>query len=121
MPIRKEFRTGWLLLLLRDEPGYGYELRRALERRAIELDRAVLYRSLRTMEHAGLIASGWSRSTAGPRRRVYEITDAGRQELGRIAGSIELASRAHTAFLEAYDTVPPGSAGADPSTPPPRR
>ena len=121
MPIRKEFRTGWLLLLLRDEPGYGYELRRALERRTIELDRAVLYRSLRTMEHAGLIASGWSRSTAGPRRRVYEITDAGRQELDRIARAIEVASRAHAAFLDAYDPVPAKRARAGPLTPPPRR
>ena len=66
----KDFRIGWLLILLRNGPGYGYDLRRALHARQLDFDRAVIYRGLRDMERAGLIASTWTDSEAGPRRRV---------------------------------------------------
>jgi DNA-binding PadR family transcriptional regulator len=108
--MRKVFRTGWLLLLIRCGPGYGYELRHELRGRDLELDRAVMYRSLREMEQMGWISSRWARSTAGPRRRVYDLTDAGRAELDRIAGEIQLARDAHEAFLQAYRTMPGGDA-----------
>ena len=91
--MRKDFRTGWLLLLIRSGPGYGYELRHELRERDLELDRAVMYRSLREMEQLGWITSRWAQSTAGPRRRVYDITDAGRGELDRIVGEIRARAR----------------------------
>jgi PadR family transcriptional regulator PadR len=105
--VRKEFRTGWLLLLLSDNPGYGYDLRRAMDERALELDRAVLYRSLRSMEHSGLIASRWARSRAGPRRRVYDITEAGLEELARIAARVAVARNEHNDFLLAFEQSGP--------------
>ena len=98
----KDFRTGWLLLLLRDGPGYGYDLRRELQARALDFDRAVIYRGLRQMERGGLIASRWTSSEAGPRRRVYRLTAAGHAELARIADEIELAREGHDAFLRAF-------------------
>ena len=99
----KDLRTGWLLFLLASSScSYGYELRRELGLRGVSLDPAVLYRSLRDMESRALIASRWIRSGEGPRRRVYEITAAGRAELVRIAASVEEARNAHDAFLVAY-------------------
>ena len=119
MATGKDFRTGWLLFLLRSgTSGYGYELRRALEERGLALDPAVLYRSLRDMENNGLIASRWVRSGEGPRRRVYKITKAGEAELDRIATALRDARDSHDVFLEAYRehggdlTVHPGSAPA---------
>ncbi len=100
--MRKEFRTAWLLLLLSGGPSYGYELRRALVERDLELDPAVMYRSLRDMEAGGLIVSRWMRSGAGPQRRMYDITTAGRTELGRVATRIRAARLAHSSFLKAY-------------------
>ena len=102
MRVPKDFRTGWLLLLLREDPGYGYDLRRELRARELEIDRAVMYRSLRDMEKAGLIASRWADSEAGPRRRVYSLTEAGRQELERIVADVRRTRTAHEAFLLAY-------------------
>ena len=101
----KDFRTGWLLLLLRDGASYGYELRRELRERGLNLDPAVMYRTLRVMETAGLISSRWMHSGAGPRRRVYRLTAAGRSELARIADEVGEARDAQTAFLEAYGTA----------------
>jgi PadR family transcriptional regulator, regulatory protein PadR len=100
--VPKNFRTGWLLLLLRDGPGYGYDLRRALHGRDLEIDRAVMYRSLRDMEQAGLIVSRWADSVAGPRRRVYSITGRGRAELERIVADLRATRLAHEEFLDAY-------------------
>jgi PadR family transcriptional regulator PadR len=100
--MRKDFRTGWLLLLIRAGPGHGYELRHELRERALELDRAVMYRSLREMERMGWISSCWASSKAGPRRRIYDITEDGLEALDGIVREIELAREAHDAFLEAY-------------------
>jgi DNA-binding PadR family transcriptional regulator len=74
-------------------------LRRELALRTMQLDPAVMYRSLRDMERGGLISSRWMRSQTGPKRRVYDITEAGRIELGRIAESIKRKRDAQNAFL----------------------
>jgi DNA-binding PadR family transcriptional regulator len=106
--MHKDLRTAWLLLLLRDGSSYGYELRRELGIRALKLDPAVLYRSLRDMERAGLISSRWMHSAAGPKRHVYDITAAGHSELARIAAAITAARDAQSAFLVAYEERGPG-------------
>lgn len=108
--MQKDFRTGWLLLLLLKGPSYGYELRRALGARELDLDPAVTYRSLREMERAALITSRWMRSDAGPKRRVYDITDRGRAELGRIAQGVRVTRDAQSVFLDAYEAASEGSA-----------
>lgn len=101
--MRKELRTAWLLLLLRDGSSYGYELRRELGIRVMELEPAVMYRNLRDMERDGLISSRWMQSDAGPRRRVYDITEAGHDELARSAAVIRSTRDADTAFLLAHE------------------
>lgn len=101
--MKKDFRTAWLLLLIRGGPSYGYDLRKELGRRAQAIEPAVMYRSLRGMERDGLIVSRWVRSEAGPARRVYHITEAGHAELGRIATAVAVAREAHDALLAALD------------------
>lgn len=102
MSTPKDFRQAWTLLLLRSGSSYGYELRRELRQRELKVDPAVMYRTLREMEHAGWISSSWSASEAGPRRHCYDITAAGRAELARIAAEITAACEAQRAFLAAY-------------------
>ena len=101
--MHKDFRTAWLLLLLRDGSSYGYELRRELDLRSTDLDPAVMYRTLRDMEEKGFITSHWMHSDAGPRRRVYDITEAGRHELARIAAVIRGMRDSHSEFLAAVE------------------
>ncbi|MDR3726230.1 MAG: helix-turn-helix transcriptional regulator [Terracidiphilus sp.] len=89
-----------LLLMLRDKGhSYGYELSENLAEYALtdaQIERAALYRTLRTLEENGHVTSTWDTDTAGPARRVYSLTESGRAHLqewsevmGRLAGAME--------------------------------
>jgi DNA-binding PadR family transcriptional regulator len=70
-----------ILSLLGDEPMHGYELMRRLEERSGGIYRAsagTIYPTLQQLEDMGLIAS---ESRDG--KRVYRLTDAGREQLHR--------------------------------------
>lgn len=71
-------------LLNRGAARYGYEIMEQANQRALtdsEIDAAVVYRTLRTLEEAGCVVSEWQPGAGGPHRRMYEITDVGRQHL----------------------------------------
>lgn len=112
--MQKDFRTAWLLLLLRDGSSYGYELRRELTARNMTVDPAVMYRTLREMECGGLISSHWVASDTGPKRRVYDLTAQGRAELGRIAADIDRERQVQSEFLAAFDGRKHGRTRASP-------
>ncbi len=70
-----------LLLLLSEEPGYGYSLHKGLQDfRFGETDRPTTYRALAQLESDRLVASS-TESGAGQSRRVYTITALGEQVL----------------------------------------
>jgi DNA-binding PadR family transcriptional regulator len=75
----------WLLLLLAESPGHGYELLERIElvAEAPSADRGHLYRSLRRLEREGLVGSAWETPRAGPARRIYTLTDDGAVALER--------------------------------------
>lgn len=77
----KRFLQPCLLLLIAESPGHGYDLLERLATFGFERDPGGLYRTLRTMEHEGLVRSHWVLSDAGPGRRRYELADAGRDQL----------------------------------------
>ena len=73
-----------LLLLLYDKVGYGYGLIEDLAFFGFsqdELNISTLYRTLRKMENENLVTSKWEEGGPGPKRRVYEITETGKEEL----------------------------------------
>lgn len=73
-----------LLLLLEEGAGHGYDLIAAMGRFGLEpefIDSGLIYRALRQMEQAGWVVSNWDVGVAGPPRRVYEITAAGKEAL----------------------------------------
>ncbi len=112
----KNFLRPCLLLLLREQPGHGYDL---LERlRALGFsgdDPGGLYRALRALERDGLVRSGWEPSRAGPDRRIYELTRAGMEELHRCAKALLRTNETVDVFLSRYgEFVALGKAG-DPS------
>lgn len=99
----RELLAGWLLLLLDAEPSYGYGLRRALDEHDVSADSGAMYRVLRRLEREGWVGSGWTQSAAGPRRRIYRLTDDGRRRLAELAASIAAARDGHAGFLHAYE------------------
>lgn len=73
-----------LSLLEREQARYGYEIIEQANRQTLtdsEIDAAVVYRTLRTLEEAGCVVSEWQPGEGGPHRRMYKITDLGRQHL----------------------------------------
>lgn len=69
----------WLLLLLAEAPGHGYQLMDRMRSVGFEWGGpGPIYRELRALEDAGLVVSEWSTPSAGPVPRVYELTSDGR-------------------------------------------
>jgi len=74
-----------LLCILDEGATHGYDVIRALREQtdgALELAEGTLYPALRRLEADGLLDSEWA-VVGGRRRRVYELNDAGREELER--------------------------------------
>jgi PadR family transcriptional regulator PadR len=66
------------------EPMYGYQIAKRLEREGegvLSGKQSALYPVLRNLEGAGLLDSFVEPSVAGPPRRYYRITEAGREAL----------------------------------------
>jgi DNA-binding PadR family transcriptional regulator len=69
-----------ILLALADDDRHGYGLVQAVAERTgglLELDPGNLYRVIKRLLDAGLIAEAGPRSTAAERRRYYRITPLG--------------------------------------------
>jgi poly-beta-hydroxybutyrate-responsive repressor len=99
----KKFVRPALLLLLLEQPAHGYELLERLQPFGFERpDPGGLYRNLRALEDDGLVHSSWQASTAGPDRRMYELTRAGREELHFHAKALAATSHTLAVFLSRY-------------------
>ena len=71
-----------VLLLLTEQPGYGYSLEKDLrEFRFGHIDRPTVYRTLAQLEADGLVESWSEAPTAGQARRVYGVTPLGERVL----------------------------------------
>ena len=85
-----------VLLILSEGPQHGYALLEALQERGLlpgKADVGNLYRGLRRLEKAGAVTSEWVRQSGpGPSRRLYHITQQGKQLLYEEA--LGLADRA---------------------------
>ena len=73
-----------LLYLVGQQPMYGYQIIRELERRSegyFKFKEGTLYPALHRLEKAGLIDGKWQALSSGRQRRYYYITDKGRRVL----------------------------------------
>ena len=73
-----------LLSMIGQQPMYGYQLVRDLERRSqgyFTFKEGTLYPALHRLEKAGLIEGRWQMLPSGRRRRYYYITDRGHRLL----------------------------------------
>jgi len=73
-----------LLCLIGQQPMYGYQIIKELERRSqgyFKFKEGTLYPALHRLERAGLIRGGWQMLPGGRQRRYYHITDEGLRSL----------------------------------------
>lgn len=76
---RRRWIEPFVLAMLARET-YGYAILGRLEEMRIangSLDIGLVYRTLRDLERDGLVSSSWAEESAGPRRRAYQLTEAG--------------------------------------------
>jgi PadR family transcriptional regulator PadR len=75
-----------ILAVLADGARHGYAIAREIERvsaEALRLREGSLYPALRVLEQDGFIRGEWQIPPAGPARKVYSLTEAGRAELAK--------------------------------------
>lgn len=83
-PQIKGFLIPCLLMLLNKESTHGYQLLEALSRLNYYSnipDPGVIYRHLRKLEKEELIDSVLEEGVGGPARKVYSITESGKESL----------------------------------------
>ncbi len=88
MELQRQIRKGstpvLILSLLAEEPMYGYQIARELERRSegyFTMKEGLLYPGLHQMERDGLLSSEWRTVVGARRRKYYFITEKGRKAL----------------------------------------
>lgn len=95
----------YLLLLINERPGHGYDLVERLRPFGyVRDDPAQTYRALHWLEGAGLVDPEWETLGPGPARRVFTATKLGRRTIERCAESV----RARTVNLQRYLGDPSG-------------
>jgi DNA-binding PadR family transcriptional regulator len=98
---------GILLAVLEPGPRHGYAIMEALRDRSagqVDLPTGTIYPALHRLERAGLVRASWS--TVGRRRRVYELTPAGRRALDTERSTWRDFSAAVTALLQPLAVSP---------------
>ncbi|MDO4281494.1 MAG: PadR family transcriptional regulator [Peptococcaceae bacterium] len=75
-----------VLLMLKDDTCYGYEILQRLSRYPIiSSTESTVYPLLRRLQKEGLLASSWKESAEGlPPRKYYTLTDEGRAYLAQM-------------------------------------
>ena len=92
---------GILLAVLEPGPSHGYAIMEELRVRSgghVNLPTGTVYPALHRLERAALVQASWS-AAGGRRRRVYQLTPAGRRSLDAERGTWRDFSAAMTALL----------------------
>jgi len=113
----KNFLQPCLLLLVLEQPGYGYDLVGRLKPLGIHDDAASVYRALRVLEHDGAVTSSWRTSDTGPARRIYNLTETGEAMLRQWVAALEDTSMSLARWLDRYALVAERGDGSE--SPPP--
>jgi PadR family transcriptional regulator PadR len=93
---------GILLAVLEPGPCHGYAIMETLRANSggqVDLPTGTVYPALHRLERAGLVQANWS-TAGGRRRRVYQLTPAGRRALDTERSIWQDFSTAVTALLQ---------------------
>ncbi len=108
-----ERRQRWvepsILYLLWDGPKHGYELMASLPELGFVqgADPGAIYRTLRLMEDNELVRSEWDTSGTGPAKRIYSLTENGREHLSCWHDALKQRRDALDAFIQRIENITP--------------
>ncbi|MEA2103140.1 MAG: PadR family transcriptional regulator [Candidatus Cloacimonadota bacterium] len=83
---KKEYKKGFtsfmILLLLKEHSMYGYEIKQQLGEltgEQVQFQDSAVYHILKRMNKKEFVTFEWRKSTKGPKRKYYVITNTGKQ------------------------------------------
>jgi len=86
-----------ILALLEEQPMYGFQIAREIERRSegtLQFREGLLYPALHQLEKEELVESEWRSSNRGPRRKYYRLTSKGKRQADQRRARWSVFSRA---------------------------
>ena len=92
-----------ILGALVDGPLHGYAIVKRLHKHSdglLKLGEGQLYPALHKLEKSAMVQAHWDQQEGKPSRRVYSLTDAGREELKRQRTAWEKFSKSINAVLK---------------------
>lgn len=103
---RERYIQPSILLVLYSRPSYGYELIQNIQNFGF-LDGpappGMIYRHLRQFEEDGLVTSQWQTTGSGPAKRIYCITDEGKEVLSIWTDYLHTQVKNLQRLLQYYD------------------
>ncbi len=105
---RERYIQPSILLGLYARPSHGYELIQSIQRFGFVEGQAppgMIYRHLHQLEGDGLVSSEWNTEAAGPARRMYYLTEEGREMLALWVDYMDRQAITLSAFVEQYRLV----------------
>jgi len=91
-----------VLAIICNDESYAFDIVRVLGQRGLVTSEGTIYPLLARLRRDGLVATTWRESDAGPPRRYYRVTEAGRRLLDAVAAD-------WTGFREAVDALLAGA------------
>jgi PadR family transcriptional regulator, regulatory protein PadR len=104
---RERYMQPSILLGLYAKPSYGYELIQNIQKFGFVEGQAppgMIYRHLHQLEGDGLVSSEWD-TEAGPAKRMYRLTEDGREMLAVWADYMHRQAETLSAFVEQYHAI----------------
>jgi PadR family transcriptional regulator PadR len=97
-----------ILLGLLLKASYGYELIQNIQEFGFVEGQAppgMIYRHLRQLEEEGLVFSNWETKATGPAKRMYNLTDEGKEVLAIWVDYMKKQARNLDHFIAAYSQL----------------
>ena len=107
-PNIKRFMEISLLLLLAQEESHGYTLAERLTDFGFsseEFNIGTLYRTLRKMEKDNYVTSKWLEGGQGPKKRVYQITESGKNTLAQLIEMLKSRKKRIERLIDSYNSL----------------
>jgi len=102
---RERYMQPSILLGLYLNPSYGYEIIQNIQEFGFVEGQAppgMIYRHLHQLEEDGLVSAEWVTEGSGPAKRMYQLTEDGRQMLAMWIDYMEKQARTLDAFARRY-------------------
>ncbi len=102
---RERYMQPSILLALYLDPAYGYQLIQNIQNFGFIEGQAppgMIYRHLRQLEEDGLVSSEWETRETGPAKRMYQLTEEGKEMLSIWVGYMEKQAETLSTFVKQY-------------------